>query len=38
MGKQADDRISQLLTFADDVLTVCDALGIDPVLWMAVWR
>ncbi len=32
MSKQADDRVSQLLAFANDVLTVCDALGIDPVL------
>jgi hypothetical protein len=27
-----DDRWSRLVAFADDVLTGCDALGIDPVL------
>jgi hypothetical protein len=27
-----DDRLSRLLAFADDVLTVCEVLGIDPVL------
>jgi hypothetical protein len=32
MSKQADDRFSRLLAFADQVLTVCAALGIDPFL------
>ncbi len=27
-----DERFSRLLAFADDVLTVCDVLGIDPFL------
>lgn len=27
-----DDRLCRLFAFADDVLTVCDALGIDPFL------
>jgi len=32
MSDQTDDRFSRLLAFADDVLAVCDALGIDPIL------
>ncbi len=32
MSKQTDDRFSQLLAFADDVLTVCEAIGVDPFL------
>jgi len=32
MNSQTDERFSRLLAFADDVLAVCDALGIDPFL------